>query len=1004
MRMCARHFGNKAFPWLVDPLKVHKCSKAIEKSIIRYPNLRKVLDFPIQQIKLIALPKNHTHRDAATLRTSVNIEMSRIVRDAGFTPYTISMSANDPGIGNRFFYFPKDLNIPYRADFVPDDGVLLFTDVDYYADMNKWLLQFKPMIIYTLVPEQASYTGPDFSYFIKDDVVHYTVSGGATYNHKIWDYSGDTISIIGKHGSLLTYHVTQHKLDKDPHRRLITIIPSTITLRPHYEYLDFQDGLRRRKFTFNNKTILYNCVKDTVSIAANGSPHSVSLPGISYAAIKSRLSNKTAPPVISDVERILSADNIDQPQVKAAVLFPLIDDIDYKDNVIQTTSLPCFYQPIKPLITEDGKNPGKAFSNPLTDQTSVFAAKSHNADHACIDGRVVKMRNSVVPPAKYNKYLDEFVELLVPTPGVGTPWSIDQVKRAQNAPAQVARHRLTEASLSTKSKNRLAAMIKTEAYVSTNDPRNITTCAPEHTIGMSSFSLAFKTEVLKKVPWYGPSKTPKQICNRLAKISKNGVIEGDYRRLDGSMTQYTHAPYKRAMMRWLHQDFRAEYEHWHKTCFMGKACTATGVKYDAGESTVSGSSITSDTNTNGVSYVDYVSLRELGHSPKEAWELLGIICGDDSVNPYLPGFAEMMEKVSNDFGLSLVCEVKLKGSSVKYCSRIFVDPSTINDSFQDPLRTIPKLHLTANKMVSNEQAAVNKAAGYIITDWHTPIIGDWCRKVMELTDLPVAYQTREEIYKCTMSWPQSQPDLIRDEFCRVTNITGAELAAAVDRIKKVKHLDGFPTVMTMPFEHKLAAVIGSEIVGPTQRISEKNQINESDDTNKLVINTRAKFGSSEISASDDTSVPRVPKRRSRNPNIDVTRTTGVITANTRVTSKPNTTTNASEDTRVNRLLHPIPHPRRARSSVKLIGPIPKPRLTKPIPLPRTKFTVVADVHPEPNVKAVKCPETKNKPMPNKSKSHMKDGKTPVANISNSKSKCKKRKRKNSKKKVPTSMT
>jgi hypothetical protein len=822
-----RTMAHAILPSIIAPVRAHQYSKAIEKSIIRLPNLRRILDHPIEAIRLIFMAKNHTHRDAAQLRTSTNIKMSEIVREAGFTPYTVSMSANDKGIGARLFYTPKDLSIPFRQDEIPDNAVLLFTDVDYYADMNKWLKLFKPMIIYTMAPETAAYRGKDYSYYIKDDVVHYSVSGGATYKHQIWDYKGDTVCIVGRHGQLLTYHITQHKIDKDPNRRLITIIPATITAYPHYCCLKYTNGLKRRQFTFKGKdgkikkNVLYNTITDVMSISENGSPHSVELSGTSYHAIKERLGNKTAPPVIADVERILSQDKVERPHILAAILFSLVDEIDYSPNIITTTKLPTFYQPLTPLITEDGANPGKAFSNPLTNNPSLFPARSHNSDTAAINGRVLNLKNEVVPPPKYKRYLDEFVDLMVPEPGIGSPWTVDQVRRAQNAPTQVARARLTEASMSTISKNRLASMLKAEAVVGTNDPRNITTCSPEHTIGMSSFVYPFKNEILKKLPWYGPTKTPPQICKRLGIVCKNGGVLTDYNRLDGTMSKFTHQPYYRSMMRWLRQDYREEYDHWHKECFIKKACTSTGLKYDAGDGTRSGSSITTDTNTCGCGFVCYCALRDLGFTPKEAWELIGIICGDDGVNDNIEGLPQAMEKCATDMGLSLKVEVVQKNEPIKYCSRIFVDPLTCRDSFQDPFRCIPKLHLTANKNVTDTQAAINKAVGYLITDHKTPIIGDWCRKVISLCGTSPKDMTRDEVIKCTMAWPQDNPDLIREEFCKILDLTGQELQHAIDTIHSVKSLNSFPVLLTINHKHKLPAVVGSDIVGPTQCIETK---------------------------------------------------------------------------------------------------------------------------------------------------------------------------------------
>jgi len=297
----------------------------------------------------------------------------------------------------------------------------------------------------------------------------------------------------------------------------------------------------------------------------------------------------------------------------------------------------------------------------------------------------------------------------------------------------------------------------------------------------------------------------------------------------------------------------------------------------------------------------------------------------------------------------------------------------MNDSFQDPVRTIPKLHLSANKNVSDEQAAVNKATGYTITDDKTPIIGDWCRKVMSLTKLDAENLTREEIYKCSMAWPQANVDAIRDEFCKILNITGAELEAAIQRIKNVKDLQEFPTLVTLDFKHKLPAVIGSELVGPTQRKSEE----ETNEQNKPSINNSGKSSQNNIGSSapiqSNSRIPRSISNRSGIRKID-------STAANKQQPNPVRPRGPRDNTRKD--LQPIAGP------AQLSNPVPPPRGV----FKRRVITKVV-VHPSPE-----CLEVKNKPTPSKSKKLTKSGEIPAANISNNKSNCKKRKRRDSKKK------
>ena len=90
-----------------------------------------------------------------------------------------------------------------------------------------------------------------------------------------------------------------------------------------------------------------------------------------------------------------------------------------------------------------------------------------------------------------------------------------------------------------------------------------------------------------------------------------------------------------------------------------------------------------------------------------------------------------------------------------YLGRVFIDPLTSSDSFQDPRRFLPKLHLSANTQVSLEQAMYNKAIGYLVTDPLTPILSDWAQRQIELSGLTTPLRlTMDEYFKTTNAWPQ----------------------------------------------------------------------------------------------------------------------------------------------------------------------------------------------------------------------------------------------------------
>lgn len=387
------------------------------------------------------------------------------------------------------------------------------------------------------------------------------------------------------------------------------------------------------------------------------------------------------------------------------------------------------------------------------------------SDEATIRGRIDKVRNDKVPPRTYFKYANDFINQIVRQVGVGSPVSVDEVRREQCTAQQRARYKMSEATLNCNPSNRLQAFIKAEPYSSVNDPRNITTMAPELTVMLSCYTMAFKNSVLKGLSWFGPGKTPKQTVNELYRIGRKCKewLVVDYSRLDGTVSEFLQRNVMMAAyMRWVAPDYRAELQHCLNQVFIQQGRTAHNIKFEPGYGTRSGSPVTTDGNTMICAYVVYCALRNLGYSSKSAFKDIGLVYGDDGAFAALPGLAEQLQGVSGALGLQIKLDTVSNNEPVSYLGRYFVDPLTTYDSFQDPVRTLGKVHLTANKSVSVNQALANKAHGYLATDAKTPLIGTWARKVIELTGLKPKGLLREEQHKLSNAWPQRNADLIKE--------------------------------------------------------------------------------------------------------------------------------------------------------------------------------------------------------------------------------------------------
>lgn len=207
-------------------------------------------------------------------------------------------------------------------------------------------------------------------------------------------------------------------------------------------------------------------------------------------------------------------------------------------------------------------------------------------------------------------------------------------------------------------------------------------------------------------------------------------------------------------------------------------------------------------------------------SAKEAWAVLWdqtIFAGDDSVMPAIPGLAASFEDTTSALGMKAKMDTSEPGEAVGFCGRIFVNPGVTLDSFQDPERTIIKLHLSGNKQVSPVQAAYNKARGYLATDSMTPIIGDWAKKVIDLcAGSEIKNALGEELYKMEHPWPQENAEMIREAFCNHFGWSDAELILKEVMIQSVTGLLEFPVILDNQLTHKIEAVIGDSVIGPKQ--------------------------------------------------------------------------------------------------------------------------------------------------------------------------------------------
>jgi len=736
------------------------------------------------------------------------------------------------------------LKIRFRKDEITEDHVLVMTDVDYYLDMDTYLGQGRPMLMYTVVPQSVECRKPDYYYRIgADDKVSYHVAGGGHYSHEIWDYDHDSLTAYKTHSdlfgritswflsyiawiadlrSIVCYDVEQLRLDKDGEHRIVLITPTFEV--PAFLWNNITP-MERRRYAQGKVVSVYNAVAGQVSVGLDSHPGEVTLDSSTLSALILRLKSKTTPFSIGDIEVFIGT-KVADTKVAASLLYGVLRenmDLTFRPNVISTSTVPVNFRPIASQPLEDEKQKGMACTSPLVTNPALIPAGCHDTAEVAVRERVIKVANTKVPKPWLSGYADEFTARLVPNHclGKGIPLTLDEVVADQDTPVRRARVKNAELRIGAYTLNSLKTFIKTEPYTNLNDPRVITTCTTESLLELSQFAKAFKRDILLPRRWYGPGLDPEETVKRLGEVCPtNHSIERDFSRMDGRNSKWVLdrlvAP---AYMRWCCPDERPRLKHALAQVYRRRAVSSAGFAYDAGSGTRSGSAITTDVNTIPNAFVSYAALRLTGLSANEAWDNLGLYYGDDSVDNYRPGFVEASKTVTDELGMIAECEVSPPDQPVTFLARRFLCPASVVTSYCDVRRALPKLHLSTQspKTITRELAAVNKALGYVVTDSRTPLVGHWARRVTDIVGTHrLDRMTRDETIRFSKAWPQdpSDDDSLADAVAADLGLTRAELEVRCGRISSAVGLDDFPVVWDNPFPVKCVALVAGDLKSP----------------------------------------------------------------------------------------------------------------------------------------------------------------------------------------------
>lgn len=488
-------------------------------------------------------------------------------------------------------------------------------------------------------------------------------------------------------------------------------------------------------------------------------------------------------------------------------------------------------------VWDQGKEYARAFAPGPLSCEAVYPTEIANNDSATVRGRITepnaeaqrKQNNcfkSYAELQRYNKFAREFTKHI--TRGFEkkiSPLSADEVDELQTKPMQRVRHRMNLMHLWDKFV--VKAFQKREGYGNANYARNISTVPAMHTTRLSGFTYSVKKSILNFCDWYMPGKTPVEVSACVHELASNNteVVETDYSKFDASVTEwirlYVEFP---IYLMTVHAD---HYDELHKLLYSElcpKAFTATA-KYEPECSRLSGSPLTTDGNSICNAFVSYCAGRLAGLCVKDAYDQIGLVCGDDGLRNGNVTDALLM-KTAHSVGFDLkILTRATRGKRVSFLSRVYPDAWTSPASIQAPKRALMKIHQTVNAL-DLSYAGQFKTDAYLITDANTPLLADWCKcyqrcaapvdmtkaPTADLKDLPF-WSNPEYV---SNAWPQGEYENNIEVVADELGVTCGELIDHVNLLNSYNGpVAGMPQLQMPSEKPKIPVIMDGEIhAGP----------------------------------------------------------------------------------------------------------------------------------------------------------------------------------------------
>jgi hypothetical protein len=809
-------------------------------NVVKHDNIRNAFR-DVQLPKISNKDSSHTHPQSAAWRSSAMTLAKLLCDTIPYTVYSYQASASDERNNIRYsrnFHWVKDTVVQPKQFKPTATDLVVAVDVDYYIDVERLLLDIDgPLLLYTFQPESVAEDSGEFSFrFDSDQTVQYALSGGNLFQHPVWNYSRDSISVAGFHVTK-SYIIERRPANK--HHQYILFIPTGVwkwlpaLASYHWLSTNWLDQLRP---VCGNYVAMDIKTKDSMvrSIAKFGEFNCANVPIKTLEAIETIAANSSVTIGNASVMSWLNNDKhasaiiVDYVRKKIGLRPPIIFPVENGARTYQLLDKLSDYEP-------DAKSLMKSFMSPIL-PISFVPAKTRANEQAAIDGRVnepsavaQQLTKGGVPKFVLDE-MDNFVAIMFSElDNRRAPYDMDIVYERQHRPSQ--RAILNRADLGT-SNELCETFLKPEPYLGLKDPRIITTYPGNVKAEYARYIYPLADWIMANCKWYTFGKNPKQIAMCVAEICKDAenVVLGDYSRMDGHICEPSRILEDKIFKAFFASEFLLEVQMLHKKQYGRTAVTKHAIKYFMNLIRGSGSGETAVFNTCTTKFNDFLGRRLAGLDIYESYHALGQFGGDDAIAVGISNInagERYFIRAAGMLGQELEIDVVLRGFyGVNYLSRFYSEYVWFGDlsTTCDLPRMLSKIHLTPNLNFSPIDKLVQKLYGLYLSDRYTPLIYDLivaaqrCGVVFEKVRPVQVISGWWSHYDEATNWPNSK---VVDEAAFVDRVLPhadvTHFVTACAKATRLEDLLTLPIIISVDFavSSTRLAVCEDHIIQPT---------------------------------------------------------------------------------------------------------------------------------------------------------------------------------------------